>query len=462
MIQSKIQKLIPFLLIGYIFSFSFLTIFDFPIIGTKVQPPELIFLLIIGVIGVDFLLAKKKLDRFLQLVKKLSKPFSSFSDNLIFPIILYSFTAFLSAFFHNELKVWFEFFGVMYLISLFLIFQLFKDKFSSEKIFKYFIISGIIAATLGILGWILTQFGIETPLSTSKVGYYYMYFGYIGRALAFTMNPNMLMSIIGTSFLLKFSEVVFKERPAKNDWLILFILGLVALLTLSKTLVVLTIGVIFIWMKSQEKKYRAGRQLLCPINQFTKSFILALTLSLVLFYNFGSHIAILNKKTINWDILKERAYTEEQPFYETQNFYFVWTNYVVNKKSGILAGIRNPIFGVGPGGHNVFVAGLKKEGKYPKYFSDYDPHCTYTGAFGELGFLGFLALIFLCMSIFKRVNTLLKVENHPQSFIIVGLAGSFIYFSIEAITTDIMNFRHLWVLLALLASIDVLEKRKKS
>jgi hypothetical protein len=60
------------------------------------------------------------------------------------------------------------------------------------------------------------------------------------------------------------------------------------------------------------------------------------------------------------------------------------------------------------------------------------------------------------------VNTLLKVENHPQSFIIVGLAGSFIYFSIEAITTDIMNFRHLWVLLALLASIDVLEKRKKS
>lgn len=54
MIQSKIQKLIPFLLIGYIFSFSFLTIFDFPIIGTKVQPPELIFLLIIGVIGVGF------------------------------------------------------------------------------------------------------------------------------------------------------------------------------------------------------------------------------------------------------------------------------------------------------------------------------------------------------------------------------------------------------------------------
>lgn len=451
MLRKKINRVIKFLIALYILSFSFLQIFDFPIVGTKVQPPEIVFLLLFSFVSISAFnrINKQGLGKSLNhIAQKIGQ--TDWKD--ILAICIYSLTVLTSTIYHNELKSWFEFLGLIYLILVFFIIRFYLSELTTSRVVKYVILSGLLASILGILGWSLAQFGIETPLALSKASYY-PYMGYSGRAKAFTMNPNMLMSIVVVSFLFKFSAFIFTEKPKLYDWLVLLTLGVGGILTFSKDLVILTICTIFILYLSKNKIL--FNPFVKTSKYLSKTSFNVVSIGLLLVYLVGSHLTVFNKETINWEILKKKAFTLDSPILETQNHYFVLTNYVVNKKSGTLAGIRNPLFGVGPGGHNEFVSELKKEGKYPEYFTNYDPHCTYTGAFGELGILGLIALLYLGFSILKKINGLLKIENHPQKIFVIGLASCFLYFSMEAITTDIMNFRHFWVLMGILFSLEM-------
>lgn len=452
------QRVLPKLLIAYIIAIGFLEIFDFPIVGAKIQPPEVIFLLIFGLWlfhPASFFEGSGVRSQ------ELGGGSSSFSilpkvlgdlGGLRGAIVFYFLAFFFSCLANNYLKSWLEFSGLIYLILLFYIFQesLKRNYIEIGKLlFKWFPISGAIAALIGIIGWILTQNGIHTQLANSTTTYY-PYFGYIGRAKGFTTNPNMLMSILAICILLKSSEMLFKGKIAWKDWLILGILGLGAFLTFSKTLVVLAMGLIFVWMLASNL---GGNLNFLPKLKRTP-FAWTGIILLFLFFNFGSHIAVFDKEKIDWDALIQKAYTEDEPFAEIQGKYLIATNYWINKRSSLIAGSRNIPFGVGPGGQNEFVGQLKEEGKYPKFFTNYDPHSTYFGAFGELGIVGFLALMALCFAVFKKLKQLLGVENQEGKAIAIGLAACFCYIAVEAITTDVMNFRHYWVLLAVLAMIS--------
>ncbi|RMG82472.1 MAG: hypothetical protein D6714_11255 [Bacteroidetes bacterium] len=423
------------LLALWIIAIGFTEVWVLPVTDTKVQPPEIIFILLLLFVGVDFWK-----NGFRNLFRR--------AGILERGLFLYLAAVCLSAIFNPVLKSWLEVAGILYLLAAF---GIYRTYFSANEIYKWLIVSGLLASLLGVLGWVLTQSGINNVMAWSKTTYY-PYFGYIGRAKGFTPNPNMLMSIVAVIFLLKFSEVLFKKNIPRKDFWVLGILLTAGILTFAKTFLALLIAVIFVWVKSGSiHRAPACAHARCPVGQFGRSLLLTAALGLFLVLMTGAHIAVFPKNQVNWEGLKKEAYTEDHPFYETRDYYFIWTNYMVNKRSATLAGLRNPLFGVGPGGHNAFVAQLKKEGRYPSFFSDYDPHSTYFGAWGELGLAGLAAVLFLALAVFRSLRTVLNELPPERLYFGVGLAGAFLYLAIEAITTDILNFRHVWLLFVLLS-----------
>ena len=75
---------------------------------------------------------------------------------------------------------------------------------------------------------------------------------------------------------------------------------------------------------------------------------------------------------------------------------------------------------------------------------NFDPHCTYLGFFSENGIFATFILIFFLIYIFYLFyhNSI----NNDHNFILLVI---FISFLIEAISTDILNYRHFWFFLAI-------------
>ncbi|MBK6499914.1 MAG: hypothetical protein IPG00_17840 [Saprospiraceae bacterium] len=107
-----------------------------------------------------------------------------------------------------------------------------------------------------------------------------------------------------------------------------------------------------------------------------------------------------------------------------------------------------PFFGVG-GGNLINI--IKEERNYLNFtdkFSASDPICTYTGVLSEFGLLGFFGLLFLFGSIY-----FCYYGNEIESFELKIFIGAFTYLLLEGLCTDIMNFKHLWVIMAIISTI---------
>jgi len=96
---------------------------------------------------------------------------------------------------------------------------------------------------------------------------------------------------------------------------------------------------------------------------------------------------------------------------------------------------------------------------FPKHIPDYDPHSTFVGSFAETGILGFAAILFLTFVLFKMSNQLLKTKKYYN--LKVTLAACLLIFFMEAISVDSINFRHMWLVFAILSAIYNLEQNQK-
>ena len=103
-------------------------------------------------------------------------------------------------------------------------------------------------------------------------------------------------------------------------------------------------------------------------------------------------------------------------------------------------------FGVGTGNFNEQLRMYKNKGLIPEKLSGFDPHSTYLGAFAENGFFaGIMLLVFFAFVLKKFIK---RKDLFNDSFLL-ALFLIYLIFLIEAISTDIFNFRHLWLFFAL-------------
>lgn len=422
---NSMDRLLRVLVLAFLLSLSFLKLWELPYVGTKVQLPELVFLLLF--IGWA---AKRKvsLARFHRL------------DYLILlVIVVFAISALVNGGHFLEIA------GLLYLFVVYLFFSQFFWRTDLKQWLKLtadgLFLSAGLAALLGVTGFVLASFfGIDNPMSW-PASRYYPYLGYIGRARAFTTNPNMLFSFLAMVTLLQFG--ILSKTKAWSGWSkgIMILIGLGMLLTFSKMLLAFCIGGLWIWY--QNKKTGSAR---VSAIYYGFSFLL---FGLLLM---GTHILISPVEKTPWEELKQNAYTDDTPFFTSRGHHFILTNYAINKQAAVRAGITHLLFGVGPGGFNAYVAGQKEKGRYPSFFSNYDPHSTYFGAFAETGFLGLLSVLIMFVGLAfycKKVAGWAENDGWSQG-LILGLGGCLLYIAIEAISTDVLNFRHYWVLVGLL------------
>lgn len=431
--QNTFLQTWSILILTYILSISFHNILTLPVVGRKIQPPEIIFLLTTIFLLFNF--------------RKIS--FEKLKLNLLDIALLTSLGAVLvTAFFVKNFHSFLEFFGLVYLFISYLMIRIFL--ICHENTFENFIQKGIvwlgiIAATFGIVGIYITH-----SWGNNLLGFIYEdypYFGDIIRVKGFTSTPHMLASILNVSIL--FLLVSMFDKKNTQSFVFLFLLTLAYIFTFAKIVVLLVIGVIFIFIKKQTE----------TINPFLKNALRLFSILLFAFYMFATHFILIKKDNPNLEAIKEKAFNTGEIIGETKNSFIIPTTYATLKQSAFHLGKKHWVTGVGAGNHGVYFHDLKEEGLFPKHIPDYDPHSTFLGSFAETGIFGFAAIIYLTFVLFKMSNQLLKTKKYYN--LKLALAACLLIFFMEAISVDAINFRHMWLIFAILSAIYNLEQNQK-
>jgi len=431
--QNNFLKIFTSLILIFIISISFHDILTLPIFGSKIQPPEIIFLFIL-----IFLLFNFQKTEFLKLK----------GNNLDLALLSYLGVVFCTSLFAKNFHPFLEFFGLVYLFINYFIIRLFlvsiEDKLEGF-IKKGVLWMGILAAIFGILGIFTTYFWGENTLGFIYKDY--PYFGDTIRVEGFTTTPHMLASILNVSIIFLLISVLEKRDFKKI--ILLLILSLAYIFTFAKIIVLLIIGAIFIFIKKQN----------VSINSLLKNLLRLFSIFLFAFYMFATHFIFVGKNNPHLETIKEKAFNTGEIIGETQNSFIIPTAYATLKQSAFYIGKEYWLTGVGAGNHGIYFHELKNEGLFPKHIPDYDPHSTFMGSFAETGIFGFLAILFLAFSLFKISNQLLKTKKYYN--LKIALAGCLLIFFMESISVDSINFRHMWLIFAILSAIQNLEQNQK-
>lgn len=424
------------LLVLYIISIGFTDVINLPVIGRKIQTPEIIFVFIIFAF-IGKLIREQNILSVFQMKWRL----------LDFGILAYVSSVIVSCFTAYCQSCWFDVIGTIYLIGIYLFIRLLLEG-KTVHLYKYFeyafVRLGVFVAISGIIGWILTQFNIPNILAW-PTGEYYPYLGYIGRASGFTRTPGMLASILTICTIWKVMSIFQKGTFKIKDFFILSLYAIALFLSFSKAVILLMIALILLFI---ERNFFVFRY------QFIKVIAWSIIPFLFLFFIVATHFLLVDTTDpIKNDSIFQGRFASERAVIEVGDKWTVHsTPYFELKKIAITVGQEHFPLGIGSGCFRDYLEELRlrPDSSYPSEMWAYDPHSSVFGSFGELGFLGFLGFLFFFYSIFFSLKKINKNKNNLLIREILLLC--FIYFLLESVSTDIMNFRLLWVLLGILSA----------
>ena len=335
---------------------------------------------------------------------------------------------------HFNVTTFIELSGQFYLICLYILIQFIFFHSKAKEIEQFFVKTFSLQLTLIIItlfiGLILLTQNIN--IGVFQIFYSYPYFGDLYRLKVLTNEPVMLVSILSIPFwiiiALKDGKIKINSIKKRDLILSMVLIGLMLLGTYGKSLPFI-LAILVLYFISHLKIKNKGII-------FIRLFAAFLIISSILL----THIMVTKKP-----FREKEVYGLAIPFLRIDNYYLYKSWYYVQKENAIKEFIEHPILGCG-GGNLLNIINLKyKKTKETISRPVYDPLSTYTGTLAEYGISGFLALLFLMFTIYKEVVGLSDSNGLKWIFIC-----SFSYFMLEAISTDIQNFRHLWILLGFL------------
>jgi O-antigen ligase len=127
-------------------------------------------------------------------------------------------------------------------------------------------------------------------------------------------------------------------------------------------------------------------------------------------------------------------------------------------ETGIETFLHNPLgIGIGPAGfqHYIVILGGPFKGTARK-----ELHSDYLSFLVERGVLGFLALLMLLGTAALLAWKGLALARDPTRFLtMLGLAGMLVFTAMDGTTHEMLHYRHVWVLLGLIAAQERLVRR---
>lgn len=299
-----------------------------------------------------------------------------------------------------------------------------------------FLLSALITSLLAIAGSVLSLFGMRTALAVQMVTYPYL--GAIGRAAAFTSTPNMLGSILMTALLLKAAQWLDEGRARKRDAAAaVCLLAFVA--AVSKTILCFLLGLAVLALLRPNRQARPARI----------AAVIAIIL-LAALYLAGSHFVLSRSLTPQVRANMEQGHVT-RTVHRLGPLLAIETSYMTIKRSSLrVLADRFPL-GVGTRSFKALVPSLKQKGIYNRETEDFDPHCTPLGTLVELGLAGGAALLLLFLAVLYALRSLRRTSPPRFQPMVTAMIALFAALCLEAWVTDIMNFRHYWLLLGVLA-----------
>lgn len=412
------NKSFTFLCLLLIFSVCLQNVLLLPYFGRSIQPTEFLFLFVLTVFPY------RSLQRF------------TFSKNeKLFFFILAGYVCFnlLSSFLSSSTSSLIESAGRIYLFLLFLVIVFFLNSFTADeltqKVSSVFFITGAFLSVISLAGYLFAYLHITEFFVFNIADYPYLGTIYRLRGPAFT--STMLITILSCCIFFSLSN--YQSLPVSKPYRIFFIgcMLLASILTFSKTILLTGWGLLLL--------YAAYKNIL------TKRILLISLVSVMVISVIATHFIFIKAGDDVYEKLKLTDFISNKKVFSLSGVTVLETSYVSLKKAAFTIGLQHPFTGIGTGNFNNELNTLKTMEAFPVKLPNYDPHSTYMGAFAETGVLGLILLMVLLWLLVKpyvQFEQLLTDRFYLCIFILL------ITFVIEGISTDIMNFRHLWVLFA--------------
>ena len=418
----SLEKTVHGLIFLYIMTIPFQTL-GFRFMGLVIGLPELLFLLLTPLAIIHLIISGQKLW-----IDKL--------DLFAFAWLIVNIISGWQRGFDSIIVA--ELIKRAYLVLLYMILKWIISLEMIARIVKVIIFSSLMAALTGIIGYLLGYLGIDTILSITRPFPYGMKIAV--QAKGFSPTPNMLASIIMIGVLFHLQKLNMNQITTKSkDYFILSILLLGFILTFSKTVICLLIGIILVLYFNYKLILSNTWRLIAQTTIIT----------LFIVYIFGTHFIIAEKHQ-NVDFLKG-DYIAGPALIETTNYSIFPSQYWSLKKISIEAINQSIPWGLGPGKFNGFAHEFKKNDAYSTHVPYPDTHSTYLETLSENGLLGLIALLGIIYYVVKYSRKIFNNQSANKYFV-ACLPSIFIVIGIEAVSTDVMNFRHYWIVLILLVS----------
>ena len=418
---KPLEDVVHGLIYLYILTIPFQALW-FRLIGLSIGIPEIVFIILVPLAIIHIMCSGQKLwiDRLDLFV------FGWLATNIL--------TGWHAGF---DSVVITEIIKTAYLVVLYAILKWTITPEMITRIGEIIILSSLIAAITGILGFGLGYFGIDNTLSITRPFPYLI--ENVTQAKGFTPTPNMLASIIMIGIFFQIHKI-YNNRKLYTSNILLFVTLMIGfLVTFSKTIVCLLIGITLIWYFHNKPK------LSLTLQTVTKIAVAGLFIA----YIFGTHFIIVEKDQ-DFELLKG-DYIAGPVLIETANYSIYPSQYWSLNEISFEAINQSFPWGLGPGKFNDYAHELKKNDAYPTHVPYPDPHSTYLGTLAEIGLLGLITFFGIIFFVIKFSRKILSNHAADQNMF-TSLPTVFIVIGIEAISTDVMNFRHYWILLILLVS----------
>jgi len=435
-IPSRLSIAVPLLWIAYIVVLPFHRVWRLPWLELKLQPPEIVFLALAVAAVVawwrrpsawHFTLADIAVAAWLgATVMSLSLSAEpSGRDGVIETLV----TAYLAA---------------LYAVTRIAATPRLLDDFS-----QWFGYCAATAAALGIAGAIAAWMSIPTQLATVSATPI-PYLGHAPRAQAFTAGPQILASI------LLLAVPLFVGGRMTRGWrrrdvacVVLLVAGLAA--TISKTAICLAAALAVMWACGPS----AGGNIRSLRHRWRLLTATLLVLSVAVLMVVGSQVMVTRQATVA--AMSSAQLVGGQPLatfqWRGESWVVMPTTYAFNWRASLQAIARSWPIGVGPAGQPAFTMTLQREGTFPWSIWLTTPHSTYLGTLAERGVAGAAALVGMLVAGGLTIRRLLTgpIRLRWEAAAYAGAATGFL---IEAITTDLLNCRHYWLLLAIMVARD--------
>jgi hypothetical protein len=337
--------------------------------------------------------------------------------------------------------------GAASLVALYAAVRLTATARLLDRFGEWFGYSAALAATIGLVGSVTADAGLPNRLATDALTPI-PYLGHAARAQAFTAGPQMLASILLVAVPLFIANRMKQGwRPRDRALLLLLLLGLAA--TVSKTALCLAAALAVMWACVDRPPWvRSARS-----NWRRASAAVVVWVAVAVVFGLGSHILVLRETAI--PSMTSAELVAGSPLasfrWRDQTWAVMPTTYFFNKLASLQAIGRSWPIGVGPAGQPAFTERLQREGRFPTTIWLITPHSTYLGAVAQLGATGLTALLLMLITGGWMIRRLLTSSAMPR-WDAAACAGVGAAFLIEAVSTDLLNCRHYWLLFAVMAA----------